>query len=70
MEHRFAIIGAGNGGLAFACYLSSRGAQVSGLCDRREDWLAALERAGRLRATGPHLEHEMPVPPLVTDPAA
>lgn len=69
MTERFAIIGAGNGGLAFACYLASRGGEVVALCDRRADWLQALRQAGTLRAVGPHLEYEMALPKLVAEPA-
>ncbi len=68
MKETFAIIGAGNGGLAFAAYLSSRGAVIKALCDKRADWLETLSRAGVLRAVGPHLRHEMPMPRLTTNP--
>jgi opine dehydrogenase len=65
---RFAIVGAGNGGLAFACYLANRGGEVAALCDKRTDWLAALREAGVLRAVGPHLACELPMPYLTDDP--
>ncbi len=66
---RFAIVGAGNGGLAFACYLASRGGEVAALCDKRHDWLAALKEAGMLRSVGPHLACEIPMPHLTEDAA-
>jgi len=66
---RFAIVGAGNGGLTFACYLASRGGEVVALCDKRRDWLAALKEAGTLRSVGPHLACEIPMPHLTEDPA-
>jgi len=66
---RFAIVGAGNGGLAFACYLASRGGEVAALCDKRRDWLAALKEAGMLRSVGPHLACEIPMPHLTEDAA-
>lgn len=69
MGQRFAIVGAGNGGLAFACYLASRGGEVAALCDKRSDWLAALRDAGTLRAVGPHLACEISMPSLTEDPA-
>jgi opine dehydrogenase len=67
MSERFAIIGAGNGGLAFACYLAARGGEVVAICDKRREWIASLREVGRIRAIGPHLEWTMGVPRLTDE---
>lgn len=56
MRPRFAIIGAGNGGLTAAADLISRGYEVVGLHDKYEKMIAPIQQAGGVRAVGPHLE--------------
>jgi opine dehydrogenase len=66
MRPRFAIIGAGNGGLTAAADLASRGYEVTGLHDKFEQAIAPVRRAGVVRAVGPHLEGAFPIPLATT----
>ena len=50
MENTVAVIGAGNGGLAMAAYLASRGASVN-LCDPFPQYLEGTQKAGYIELT-------------------
>lgn len=66
MRPRFAVIGAGNGGLTAAADLISRGYEVMAVHDKFEDAIAPVRAAGAIRAVGPHLEGTFPVPLATT----
>lgn len=66
MRPRFAIVGAGNGGLTAAADLVSRGYEVVGLHDKCDEAVAPIRQAGAVRAVGPHLEGTFPIPLATT----
>lgn len=66
MRPRFAIVGAGNGGLTAAADLVSRGYEVVGLHDKFEEAIAPVRQEGAVRAVGPHLEGAFPIPLATT----
>ncbi len=64
---RFAIIGAGNGGLTMAGDLYFRGYEVSGLYDRFPEALAPVRERGGIEFLGEVMSGFAPMPKVTTD---